>query len=81
MFYCTQSVLALCITATLMKHLIDSTLYRVYFQVDDGFWEGELDGRIGVFPSLLVEFLHDKEEKEEEEEKEEKVVSFNPTDI
>ena len=23
--------------------------------VDDGFWEGELNGRIGVFPSLLVE--------------------------
>lgn len=39
-------------------------------EVDDGFWEGELDGRIGVFPSLLVEFLHDKEEKEEEEKEE-----------
>ncbi|XP_072171194.1 F-BAR and double SH3 domains protein 2-like [Diadema setosum] len=25
--------------------------------VDDGFWEGELCGRIGVFPSLLVEEL------------------------
>ncbi|MEQ2173580.1 hypothetical protein GOODEAATRI_033501 [Goodea atripinnis] len=38
-------------------------------EVDDGFWEGELDGRIGVFPSLLVELLHDEEEKEEKEEK------------
>ncbi|XP_072446466.1 F-BAR and double SH3 domains protein 2-like [Chiloscyllium punctatum] len=25
--------------------------------VDDGFWEGEFNGRIGVFPSLLVELL------------------------
>lgn len=24
-------------------------------EVDDGWWEGELDGHIGVFPSLLVE--------------------------
>uniref|UniRef100_A0A096M475 FCH and double SH3 domains 1 n=1 Tax=Poecilia formosa TaxID=48698 RepID=A0A096M475_POEFO len=30
-------------------------------EVDDGFWEGELDGRIGVFPSLLVELLHEEE--------------------
>ncbi|XP_069747887.1 F-BAR and double SH3 domains protein 2-like isoform X7 [Narcine bancroftii] len=26
-------------------------------QEDDGFWEGELNGRIGVFPSVLVEEL------------------------
>ncbi|XP_078087950.1 F-BAR and double SH3 domains protein 2-like isoform X2 [Mustelus asterias] len=25
--------------------------------VDDGFWEGEFNGRVGVFPSLLVELL------------------------
>ncbi|XP_063970636.1 uncharacterized protein LOC129261188 [Lytechinus pictus] len=25
--------------------------------IDDGFWEGEINGRIGVFPSLLVEEL------------------------
>ena len=25
--------------------------------VDDGWWEGELDGRVGVFPSLVVEEL------------------------
>ncbi|XP_062281963.1 F-BAR and double SH3 domains protein 1-like [Scomber scombrus] len=40
-------------------------------EVDDGFWEGELNGRIGVFPSLVVELVHeegDEEEKEEEEE-------------
>ncbi|XP_027887227.1 F-BAR and double SH3 domains protein 1-like [Xiphophorus couchianus] len=37
-------------------------------EVDDGFWEGELDGRIGVFPSLLVELLHEEEEEEEEKE-------------
>lgn len=23
--------------------------------VDDGYWEGEVNGRIGVFPSLVVE--------------------------
>lgn len=37
-------------------------------EVDDGFWEGELNGRIGVFPSLVVELLHDEGEEEEEEE-------------
>uniref|UniRef100_A0A3B4GFH9 F-BAR and double SH3 domains protein 2 n=1 Tax=Pundamilia nyererei TaxID=303518 RepID=A0A3B4GFH9_9CICH len=26
-------------------------------QTDDGFWEGELNGRVGVFPSVLVEDL------------------------
>ena len=23
--------------------------------VDDGYWEGELNGKVGVFPSLVVE--------------------------
>lgn len=27
--------------------------------VDDGYWEGELNGRIGVFPSLVVEEVVD----------------------
>lgn len=35
--------------------------------MDDGFWEGELNGRIGVFPSLVVELVHDEGEEEEEE--------------
>lgn len=26
-------------------------------QDDDGFWEGEFNGRVGVFPSVLVEEL------------------------
>lgn len=26
-------------------------------QTDDGFWEGELNGKVGVFPSVLVEDL------------------------
>ena len=38
------------------------------FQVDDGFWEGELKGRIGAFPSLVVEVVYDEGEEEEEEE-------------
>ena len=42
-------------------------------QVDDGFWEGELDGRVGVFPSLVVELLSEDREEEEEEEEEEEV--------
>ncbi|KAM7388916.1 hypothetical protein PAMP_022918 [Pampus punctatissimus] len=37
-------------------------------EVDDGFWEGELNGQIGVFPSLVVELIHDEGEDEEEEE-------------
>ncbi|XP_013770374.1 F-BAR and double SH3 domains protein 1-like isoform X1 [Pundamilia nyererei] len=35
-------------------------------EVDDGFWEGELNGHIGVFPSLMVELVHSEEEDEEE---------------
>ncbi|XP_076071244.1 F-BAR and double SH3 domains protein 2-like isoform X2 [Mytilus galloprovincialis] len=26
--------------------------------VDDGYWEGEINGKVGVFPSLVVEVLH-----------------------
>ncbi|XP_076595719.1 F-BAR and double SH3 domains protein 1-like [Chaetodon auriga] len=37
-------------------------------EVDDGFWEGELNGRVGVFPSLVVELIHDEGEEEDEEE-------------
>ncbi|XP_054872842.1 F-BAR and double SH3 domains protein 1 isoform X2 [Amphiprion ocellaris] len=37
-------------------------------QVDDGFWEGELDGQTGFFPSLVVELLQDEGEEEEEED-------------
>ncbi|XP_041654038.1 F-BAR and double SH3 domains protein 1-like isoform X2 [Cheilinus undulatus] len=36
-------------------------------EVDDGFWEGELNGRIGVFPSLVVELVHNEGEEEEDE--------------
>ncbi|KAJ8015223.1 hypothetical protein DPEC_G00023900 [Dallia pectoralis] len=37
-------------------------------EVDDGFWEGELEGHVGFFPSLVVELLGDGKEDEEEEE-------------
>nr|CAD7424610.1 unnamed protein product [Timema monikensis] len=30
----------------------------VHDDVDDGWWEGELDGRTGLFPSLVVEECH-----------------------
>ncbi|XP_028271200.1 F-BAR and double SH3 domains protein 1-like isoform X2 [Parambassis ranga] len=40
-------------------------------EVDDGFWEGELNGRIGVFPSLVVEVVHEEGEEEEEREEDE----------
>ncbi|XP_062584278.1 uncharacterized protein LOC134246031 [Saccostrea cucullata] len=40
---------------------ITGTLIRILRKdengVDDGFWEGELNGRVGVFPSLVVEEL------------------------
>ncbi|XP_034739151.1 F-BAR and double SH3 domains protein 1-like isoform X2 [Etheostoma cragini] len=36
-------------------------------EVDDGFWEGELNGRIGVFPSLVVELVHDEVVEKEKE--------------
>lgn len=31
--------------------------------VDDGWWEGEFNGKVGVFPSLVVEELADNEDK------------------
>lgn len=35
--------------------------------MDDGFWEGELNGQTGVFPSLVVELIHvDGEEQDQE---------------
>jgi hypothetical protein len=38
---------------------ITGTLIRILRKdengVDDGFWEGELNGKVGVFPSLVVE--------------------------
>uniref|UniRef100_A0A3P9MHN6 FCH and double SH3 domains 1 n=1 Tax=Oryzias latipes TaxID=8090 RepID=A0A3P9MHN6_ORYLA len=46
-------------------------LTRRHGAVDDGFWEGELDGRIGVFPSLVVELLQDEEEELQEKDDEE----------
>uniref|UniRef100_T1J3Y4 RING-type E3 ubiquitin transferase n=1 Tax=Strigamia maritima TaxID=126957 RepID=T1J3Y4_STRMM len=30
-------------------------------EIDDGWWEGEVDGNIGLFPSLVVEMLDDNE--------------------
>ena len=30
--------------------------------IDDGFWEGEVNGRVGVFPSLVVEELTAEDE-------------------
>lgn len=40
---------------------ITGTLIRILRKdengIDDGFWEGELNGRVGVFPSLVVEEL------------------------
>lgn len=36
-------------------------------EVDDGFWEGELDGRTGVFPSLVVEIIHVEGEEPDQE--------------
>ncbi|XP_072573422.1 F-BAR and double SH3 domains protein 1-like isoform X1 [Paramormyrops kingsleyae] len=38
--------------------------------VDDGFWEGELEGRVGVFPSLMVELLGEGAEEEDDGEDE-----------
>lgn len=40
----------------------------VFFsEVDDGFWEGELNGRTGVFPSLVVELIHVEGEEQDQE--------------
>lgn len=40
---------------------VDGTIFKLLRRdengIDDGFWEGELNGKIGVFPSLLVEEL------------------------
>ncbi|XP_069026867.1 F-BAR and double SH3 domains protein 1-like [Embiotoca jacksoni] len=58
--------------------LIHLMRYR-HGEVDDGFWEGELNGQIGVFPSLVVEVVHDEREQEEEKEEEEEEPLPTPT--
>jgi len=37
--------------------LIRITRKQIHDGVDDGWWEGEFNGRIGAFPSLVVEEL------------------------
>jgi len=37
--------------------LICITRKQIHDGVDDGWWEGEFNGRIGAFPSLVVEEL------------------------
>ena len=37
--------------------LIRITRRQVHDGVDDGWWEGEFNGRVGAFPSLVVEEL------------------------
>ncbi|XP_013882196.1 F-BAR and double SH3 domains protein 1 [Austrofundulus limnaeus] len=59
--YQAQSASELSFQEGVLIHLICCP----HSEVDDGFWEGELDGRIGLFPSSLVELLHDEEEEEE----------------
>lgn len=40
---------------------VEGTLIRILRKdengIDDGFWEGEVNGRVGVFPSLVVQEL------------------------
>ncbi|NWU09488.1 FCSD1 protein, partial [Cephalopterus ornatus] len=42
-------------------------LPRAAGEVDDGFWTGDFDGRVGVFPSLVVEELTGAREAAEQE--------------
>ena len=41
----------------------EGTLIRIIRKdengIDDGFWEGEANGQVGVFPSLVVQELDD----------------------
>jgi len=37
--------------------LIRVTRRQIHDGVDDGWWEGEFNGRVGAFPSLVVEEL------------------------
>ncbi|XP_022612871.1 F-BAR and double SH3 domains protein 1-like isoform X2 [Seriola dumerili] len=64
--YQAQSAEELSFQEGALIHLIR---YR-YGEVDDGFWEGELNGRTGVFPSLVVELVHNEGEKEVKQEEE-----------
>ncbi|KAG8200260.1 hypothetical protein JTE90_021915 [Oedothorax gibbosus] len=47
---------------TFYEGQIIKILRRVVCDVDDGWWEGELDGQIGLFPSLVVEELKENGE-------------------
>lgn len=47
---------------TFFEGQIIRILKKNVFDVDDGWWEGELDGKIGLFPSLVVEELKENGE-------------------
>ncbi|KAJ3590036.1 hypothetical protein NHX12_007993 [Muraenolepis orangiensis] len=47
-------------------------------QTDDGFWEGELNGRVGVFPSVLVEDLAENGEAPDKVSLSQKMMSSLP---
>lgn len=51
--------------------------------VDDGWWEGEIDGKVGNFPSLVVEECDENGEPftEPDDEEEEDYESPTPTDM
>jgi len=36
-------------------------LYKCYFQEEEGWWEGNLNGKIGMFPSNFVEVMEPEE--------------------
>ena len=38
-----------------VENQVIKLLRKMPHDVDDGWWEGELNGKIGLFPSLVVE--------------------------
>lgn len=47
---------------TFFEGQIIRILKKVVCDVDDGWWEGEIDGQVGLFPSLVVEELKENGE-------------------
>ncbi|KAJ8352676.1 hypothetical protein SKAU_G00241520 [Synaphobranchus kaupii] len=72
--YCGQSAEELTFQEGALIHLLRCG----HSDVDDGFWEGELEGRVGVFPSVVVELLGEGEEEEEDEDEDECLLSTTP---
>ena len=44
-----------CFSPSFLSWLVSGDIISIYDKQDDGWWQGELNGRVGIFPSTYVE--------------------------